>query len=87
MKSLKRAGNLSQANLISNANKLGMKKYVQLKKFLFRNIKPDAAHASRIVREYELIREKKSTLSRQDRDRVIMLYKQQTMAERKREAL
>ncbi|MBN2403351.1 MAG: hypothetical protein JXN64_13270 [Spirochaetes bacterium] len=87
MKSLKRVRNLSQLNIIALANGLGLKKYNQAKRFLFKNSKPDNNREKFITLEYKLIQEKKSTLSRQDRDRVIMLYKRQTMAEQKSEAL
>ena len=87
MKSLKRVRNLSQLNAVALANGLGLKKYVQAKRFLFKNSKPNDKQKEFVAREYKLILERKSALSRLDRDRVIMLYKRQTTAEQKSEAL
>jgi hypothetical protein len=86
MKSLKRIKDISQSSFISNANALGLKKYSQAKRFLYRNSKLDDEKLGYIAQEYKLIQEKKSELSRLDRDRVIMLYKRNAMAEQKKEA-
>ena len=77
MKSLRsRIRNLSQSNILSHANDLGLKRYRSMKRKISK-IDPENPGFEAAVRlEYELIQQKKSSLPRMDREKIKALYAQ-----------